>query len=237
MARLPIVAIAHWFVMISFGVLFGTLVQATVQLFDPHFHLPLIGSFLPYEWLVELLAVTGFVGIIALMLIRQKNHPRSAIGEEGRKSRFYGSTFWQAYYVELTIFGVGLCITLLRGLEYALLKGSGDDHGSFLHFPLTGALGELFTGLSEGTLEAAIIAVALIKLIISYAWMITVSLNPTMGVAWHRFLAFFNIYFKRHADGRTSLGELQPMLVDGKPFSMEVMEEMEEDSTLGVGKV
>ena len=43
------------------------------------------------------------------------------------------------------------------------------------------------------------------------AWLVTISLQPTMGVAWHRFLAFFNIYLKRHADGRTSLGALQPI--------------------------
>ena len=40
------------------------------------------------------------------MAIRQKNHPRSAAGSDGRRSRFFGSTFWQAYYVELTILGV-----------------------------------------------------------------------------------------------------------------------------------
>ena len=238
MSRLPIVAIAHWVTMISFGVLFLTLVQATFQLFDPHFVLPLIGHFFVYEWITELFAMTGIVTIVMLMVIRQRSHPRSAAGDEGRKSRFFGSTFWQAYYVELTILGVGICIALLRGLERALLLNTGEtDHASLLHFPLTGWLGSLFSGMSVGALEAGIVVVALIKLLISYAWMITISINPTMGVAWHRFLAFFNIYFKRHADGRTSLGELQPMLVDGKPFSMEVMEEMEEDSTLGVGKV
>ena len=238
MSRLPVVAIAHWVTMISFGVLFLTLVQATFQLFDPHFVLPLIGTFFLYEWITELFAMTGIITIVMLMAIRQKNHPRSATGEEGRKSRFFGSTFWQAYYVEFTILGVGLCIALLRGFERALLLNTGEtDHASLLHFPLTGWLGSLFEGMSVGALEAAIVVVALIKLVISYAWMITISLTPTMGVAWHRFLAFFNIYFKRHADGRTSLGELQPMLVDGKPFSMEVMEEMDEDSTLGVGKV
>ena len=238
MSRLPIVAIAHWVTMISFGVLFLTLVQATVQLFDAHFVLPLIGHFFLYEWITELFAMTGIITIVMLMVIRQKNHPRSAAGDEGRKSRFFGSTFWQAYYVELTILGVGICIALLRGFERALLLNTGEaDHASLLHFPLTGWLGSLFTGMSVEALEAGIVIVALIKLLISYAWMITISINPTMGVAWHRFLAFFNIYFKRHADGRTSLGELQPMLVDGKPFSMEVMEEMEEDSTLGVGKV
>ncbi|WP_435200578.1 heterodisulfide reductase-related iron-sulfur binding cluster [Janibacter sp. GS2] len=238
MSRLPVVAIAHWVTMISFGVLFLTLVQATVQLFDPHFVLPLIGSFFLYEWITEFFAMTGIVTILMLMAIRQKNHPRSAKGEEGRSSRFYGSTFWQAYYVELTILGVGICIALLRGFEYALLSNTGDsEHASLLHFPLTAWLGSLFEGMSVGALETAIIVVALIKLVISYAWMITISLTPTMGVAWHRFLAFFNIYFKRHADGRTSLGELQPMMVDGKPFSMEVMEDMDEDSTLGVGQV
>ncbi|WP_434965790.1 (Fe-S)-binding protein [Janibacter indicus] len=238
MSRLPIVAIAHWVTMISFGVLFLTLVQATFQLFDPHFVLPLIGHFFVYEWITELFAMTGIVTIVMLMVIRQRSHPRSAAGDEGRTSRFFGSTFWQAYYVELTILGVGICIALLRGLERALLLNTGEaDHASLLHFPLTGWLGSLFSGMSVGALEAGIVVVALIKLLISYAWMITISINPTMGVAWHRFLAFFNIYFKRHADGRTSLGELQPMLVDGKPFSMEVMEEMEEDSTLGVGKV
>ncbi|GAA8854044.1 hypothetical protein DUHN55_46060 [Helicobacter pylori] len=238
MSRLPIVAIAHWVTMISFGVLFLTLVQATVQLFDAHFVLPLIGHFFLYEWITELFAMTGIITIAMLMVIRQKNHPRSAAGDGGRTSRFFGSTFWQAYYVELTILGVGICIALLRGLERALLLNTGEaDHASLLHFPLTGWLGSLFTGMSVEALEAGIVIVALIKLLISYAWMITISINPTMGVAWHRFLAFFNIYFKRHADGRTSLGELQPMLVDGKPFSMEVMEEMEEESTLGVGKV
>ncbi|WP_252975269.1 heterodisulfide reductase-related iron-sulfur binding cluster [Janibacter melonis] len=241
MARLPVVAIAHWVTMLSFGILFLTLVQATFQLADPHFVLPLIGHFWPYEWVTELFAVGGLVGIVALIAIRQKNHPRLAAGEDGRRSRFYGSTFWQAYYVEATILGVALCITLLRGLEYALLRSTGEaEQATLLHFPLTAWLGAIFGGLSVGALEAAIVVVALVKLLISYAWMITVSLNPTMGVAWHRFLAFFNIYFKRHADGATSLGALQPMTVGGKPFSMEVMEEMEEtedEISLGVGKV
>jgi Fe-S oxidoreductase len=238
MSRLPIVAVAHWVTMISFGVLFLTLVQATGQLFDPHFVIPFISTFFLYEWVSEFFAMAGIITIVMLMVIRQKNHPRSADGDEGRKSRFFGSTFWQAYYVELTILGVGVCIALLRGMERALLLNTGETaHASLFHFPLTGWIGSLFSGMSVGALETGIIVVALIKLVISYAWMITISINPTMGVAWHRFLAFFNIYFKRHADGRTSLGELQPMMVGGKPFSMESMEEMDEDMTLGVGKV
>ena len=51
MLRKKWVAIAHWFTMISFGVLFLTLVTAYGQLFNPHFALPLIGHFPPFEWL------------------------------------------------------------------------------------------------------------------------------------------------------------------------------------------
>ena len=49
MSRLPIVAVAHWFTMISFGILFFTLVTAYGQIFNPDFTLPIIGTFAPWE--------------------------------------------------------------------------------------------------------------------------------------------------------------------------------------------
>ncbi len=237
MARLPVVAAAHWFVMVSFGVLFFSLVTAYGQLFDPHFALPLIGHFAPFEWLSEAIAWLSFAGILALMAIRQKNHPRSA-ARDGRASRFFGSTWWQAYYVELTILGVVLCVIALRALEYALGRASGAGSAfTAFHFPTTAWLGGLLDGAGVGGLEAAILVVATLKILISMAWFITVALQPTMGVAWHRFLAFFNIWFKRHAGGRTSLGALQPIAVNGEPVDFENIDELDEDAALGVGKV
>ena len=53
MSRLPVVAVAHWFVMVSFGLLFFTLLTAYGQLFSPTFALPLIGHFVLYEWATE----------------------------------------------------------------------------------------------------------------------------------------------------------------------------------------
>ncbi|WP_406833005.1 (Fe-S)-binding protein [Pedococcus sp. KACC 23699] len=237
MSRLPVVAVAHWFTMISFGVLFFTLVNAFGQLADPEFALPLIGHFFLYEWVTDVFAFGGFIGIVLLMAIRQKNHPRSAAGEGGRRSRFFGSNFWQAYYVELTILGVTICIGLLRALEWTLARKLGTGHDTALHFPLTGWIGNAFTGLSTDSVKNLIVVIAAIKILISFAWMITISLQPTMGVAWHRFLAFFNIFLKRHADGRTSLGELQPLMVKGEPVDFENIEELDEDAALGVGKV
>lgn len=232
MARRPVVAIAHWFTMVSFGVLVLTLAQATMQLFDPHALLPLIGSFWPYEWITEFFAVTGLLGIVTLIVIRQRNKP----AKRGRQSRFFGSTFWQAYYVEATILIVATCIMLLRGLEYVLQLREGLAL-PLLHFPLTFWLGELFMGIPTPVVEGLIVAVALLKILVSYAWMVTVGLLPTMGVAWHRFLAFFNIWYKRHADGRTSLGALQPIVHEGKPVDFENADELDENVALGAGKV
>ncbi|MDN5779800.1 MAG: (Fe-S)-binding protein, partial [Humibacillus sp.] len=243
MSRIPVVAVAHWFTMVSFGVLFFTLLNAFGQLFKPDFTLPLIGHFPPFEWVTEFFAWAGLVGILVLIGIRQKNHPRSASGGDGRRSRFFGSSWWQAYYVEFTILGVTLCILTLRALEYALAEAGGAtgissvSEAGALHYPLTGWLGEMFTGTSVPTLENLIVVVAAVKILISFAWMITIALVPTMGVAWHRFLAFFNIFFKRHADGRTSLAELAPIRVDGEPLDFENIEELDEDAALGVGKV
>ena len=58
-----------------------------------------------------------------------------------------------------------------------------------------------------------------------------------MGVAWHRFTVWPNIWFKRESSGRPALGALQPIMVDGKPLDFAEIEELDEDAALGVGKV
>ncbi len=229
MSRLPVVAVAHWFTMVSFGLLFLSLVTAYGQLFDPDFAIVLLGHFPPYEWVVEGITLLGLIGILTLIAIRQKQHPRG----QGRASRFYGSSFWQAYYVEFTILGVLVCVSALRGLEYAL----DTEHRGALHYPLSEVIGSALTGLSTGTLKNTIVVVAAVKIVISMAWAITIGLRPTMGVAWHRFLAFANIWFKRHPHGRTSLGALQPISLKGEVLDFENIEDLDEDAALGVGVV
>jgi Fe-S oxidoreductase len=237
MSRLPIVSVAHWFTAISFFLLFATLVNAFFQLIWADFRLPLIGHFPPFEWLIELFAWGGAIGIVVLIVIRQINHPRSAPGIAGRRSRFFGSTWWQAYYVEFTILAVTICILSLRTQEAALIRRIEPGTSIALHFPLTGWMSGIWSGLSEQWLRESIYVVAAIKILVSFAWMITVSLQPTMGVAWHRFLAFFNIYFKRNPDGRTALGALAPIAVDGMPIDLEAIEDLDENAALGVGRV
>ncbi len=252
LGRWPLVGIMHWFVFVGFGALFFTLVTAYGQLVEPEFALPLIGRWVVYEWVTEVIAWLTLIGIGVLIAVRQKQHPRRSAGAGGRGSRFFGSSFWQAYYVEATILAVALCVLTLRGLEYALAGAvAARDAGplgvfeapSAAHFPLTFWIGDLFSAASIGTIETLIVLVAATKIIVSMAWFITIALQPTMGVAWHRFLAFPNVWFKRHpgkdADRGlvASLGALQPIRVKGEPLNFEDVEELDEDAALGVGKV
>ncbi|WP_265445282.1 (Fe-S)-binding protein [Flexivirga meconopsidis] len=237
MSRLPIVAVAHWFTMISFIVLSLAVLASYFQIWDPTFVLPIIGHFVLFEWVTEVLGWGGLIGIVWLIWNRRKNHPARSAGRDGRRSRFFGSTFWQAYFVEIVILIEIICVLVLRGLEYAIAKDEGESTANALHFPLTFWYGNGFHALDVDTVKSLIVVISAIKIITAMTWLIVISRNVTMGVAWHRFLAFFNIFFKRHADGRTSLGALQPMEVDGKPVTMELLEELDEDASFGVGNV
>ena len=226
MLQWSLVGAAHWFVMVAFGALFFTLLTAYGQLFDPRFALPVIGHFAPYEIAMEFIAVLCGLGILVLIAVRQLTHPRRA----GRTSRFAGSTWWQAYYVEATIVAIIACVLLLRGFEGALAGVTGPSW----HFPLTWPLALLFSGASTTALETAVLVVATVKILVSMAWFIVIAANLTMGVAWHRFTAFPNIFFRRRPDGPVALGALQPMMSDGKPVDFE---DPGEDDVFGVGKV
>ncbi|MEO5709434.1 MAG: 4Fe-4S dicluster domain-containing protein [Nocardioidaceae bacterium] len=223
----------HWFVFIGFGLLFFTLITAFGQLFDAHFALPLIGHFFLYEWVTEFFTVGMLIAIVAFIGYRA-TRPKERT--RGSKGRFFGSTMWQAYFVEAVILGVGLCIAVLRGAEYAISQ-YGSEQATALHYPFSFWIGHLMSGMSESALANTIYLVAMVKILISFTWMIVISLNLTMGVAWHRFTAFFNIFFKRRAGGGTALGGLSPIMVDGAPIDFENIEDLDEDAPLGVGKV
>ncbi|MFD8394892.1 (Fe-S)-binding protein [Streptomyces sp. NPDC059680] len=226
MNRWGVVGVAHWFVAVGFFSLVLTLVNAFGQLFQADWTLPVIGHWLPYELFVEFIGTMTTLGILTLIVIRQLSHPRNP----GRKSRFAGSNFGQAYFVESVILVIGLAIMTLRGLEGALADVHGYEAAYFASYPLVLA----FKGLSVSTLQNLVYLTAMIKIGTSFVWMITVSLMTDMGVAWHRFLAFPNIWFKRNADGETSLGALLPMTSGGKPINFE---DPGEDDVFGVSQV
>jgi Fe-S oxidoreductase len=212
--------IAHWFVMIGFGALFGTLVTAYGQVIKPDFALPIIGHFVLYELFAESIAALTGIGIVTLIGIRQVTRFRML-------NRFSGSGMGKAYYVEATILAIVFCVIALRGLEGAL---AGKESWNW-HYAISWPAVLAFSSMSQESLENAIVLVATLKIVISMAWFIVIASNLTMGIAWHRFLAFFNIYYKRNID-KPALGALPEMLSKGKPVNFE---DPAEDDVFGLG--
>ena len=226
MNRWGIVGIAHWFVAVGFLTLPPTLAQAFGQLFRADWVLPVVGGFLPFELYIEFIGVMTTLGIAVLITIRLLSLP----SRPGRKSRFAGSKAGQAYFVEYVILTIGLAIYVLRGLEGALHHVEGYEAGYFASYPLVLA----FKGLGVTTLQNLVYLFATIKISTSFIWMIVVSLNTNMGVAWHRFLGFPNIWLKRNADGAVALGGLLPMVSGGRPIDFG---DPGEDDVFGVSQV
>ena len=203
------VGVAHWFVFVAFGALFFTLVTAYGQLFDPRFALPVIGHWMVYEWASEIIAWADLIGIAGL-------DGGAAAASAGRGPvvavlRLHGpgrasSSSWSSWA------SWSACLTL-RALEYRCSARRPTP----VHFPLTWFL--LPAGLrpsGAGTRRSWWSSA--VKIVISMAWFVVLGLNTTMGVAWHRFTVWPNIWFKREAPGRPALGALQPIMVDGKPL-------------------
>ena len=224
MLNFTVTGIAHWFVMIGFFALLGTLITAYGQLINPAWVLPIIGHFVGYEFFAELIAVLTGIGIVALIGIRQATR----IFKKERSSRFYGSGNFKAYYVEATILIIVFCVIALRGLEGAL----ADKNSWSFHFAFSYPAVIFFSNYSIAQIENLIQIIAFIKIATSMIWFIVVGLNLNMGIAWHRFLAFFNIYFKKYPNKQNALGALPPMISHGQEINFE---DPKEDDVFGIG--
>ncbi len=224
MLKWTAVGAAHWLVMIAFIVLSLLVVEAYFEVVAPDLGLPLIGHWTIFGLVTEWIGILGTLGIGYLIAVRLKNRPTRAKG----LSRFTGSTMWHGYFVEWIIVAVLVCGFLIRGFKAA----TGHLEYPVWAAPLSHAIGDALPAWENGAT-----IVALIKIIISMSWLITISLNVTMGVAWHRFLAFFNIYFKRDPDrpAGSGLGAVRPMTSEGKPLDFE--EADPEKDQFGVGQV
>lgn len=212
----PAIAVAHWFVMVGF--LIGSLVwfEAYIQTFNPAGGWPLLSQWSLYHFAEEVLAIGTVLGIGFLFAIRLST------GMRERLSRFYGSNALSAFFVEGVIFLEGAGMLLVKAGKIATY-GHASPWADFL------------TQYLARFLPASPIMVsvfALFKLLVGMVWLVVVARNLTWGVAWHRFLAFFNIFFQRNPDGAPALGKVLP-LYDGTTEL--TIDTIEEDSSLGIG--
>ncbi|QBI52088.1 (Fe-S)-binding protein [Streptomonospora litoralis] len=224
MLKRPWVGVAHWFVMVSFPLLVFTVAEAHGEVWDPHFHLPIIHDWTVYGLFIELIAGLGLIAILGLAAYRQIKGPRRL----GRDSRFANSVHWTAYYVEAYIVALLVAIFVIRGFKVAM----GDFPFPVWATPISHALGEVLPPS-----EPALALVAAFKLIISWMFFMVLAVVLTMGIGWHRFTAPFNIYFKRDPEGAPALGAAKPMMdaTGKKPLDFE--EADPDEDPFGVGKV
>ncbi|MGV0398279.1 heterodisulfide reductase-related iron-sulfur binding cluster [Corynebacterium suicordis] len=222
MAKKPGVAIAHWMVMVGF--LLGSIVwfEAYIQIFNPEGGWPIFGGWGIYHFVDELLGIATVLGIIALIIIRQR------IGDKEKKARFYGSYSRAAYFVEAVVLVEGLGMIFVKASKIATFASYEGGHAA-TDF-LTMHIAQI---LPESPLLVSIFA--MIKLLSGMIWLFIVGLNIRWGVAWHRFLAFFNIFLKRNSDGRNALGAAKPMTSQGRALTMENADP--ETDTIGAGKM
>ncbi|GAA1584874.1 (Fe-S)-binding protein [Actinoplanes couchii] len=223
MLKWSAIGAAHWLVMVSFVILSSLVLEAYFEVVSPRLGLPIIGHWVVFGLVTEWIGILGTLGILYLVFVRQRQKPGKV-----KRSRFLGSTMWQAYFVEAIIIGVLIFGFLIRGFKVA----TGHFEYPLWATPLSHAIGSVLPAWADGATW-----MALIKILISMSWLITISLNPTMGVAWHRFLAFFNIYFKRSPEkpAGSGLGALKPMMSEGKPLDFE--EADPEKDLFGVNQV
>ncbi|KRQ18876.1 MULTISPECIES: (Fe-S)-binding protein [Mycobacteroides] len=212
---------AHWLVMVGFLGGFPLYFESYGQTFNPEFHWPIIGdTFLWHLW-DEILGIGTVIGIVTLIVIRQLNHPR----KPERLSRFGGSSFIAAYTIESIVLVEGLGMVLVKSGKIATF---GGGHVSSDFFTMNVA--QL---LPESPLMVSIFA--FIKMVSGGMFLLLVGRKLVWGVAWHRFAAFFNIYFKRNADGSVALGAAKPMMSGGKVLEMESADP--DVDAFGAGKV
>ncbi|OYD71822.1 (Fe-S)-binding protein [Rhodococcus sp. OK302] len=221
MAKFRTVGWAHWLVMVGF--LLGAIVwfEAYGQTFNPEFHWPIFGNWAIYHLVDEILGLGTVIGITTLIVIRQLNHPRIPT----RLSRFGGSDFKAAYFVETVV--------LIEGLGMIFVKA-----GKIATYGHSNPWTDFFTMNLAKLLPASATMVAIfafIKLMSGMIWLYMVGRNITWGVAWHRFSAFFNIYFKREDDGTVALGAAKPMMSKGVALTMDNVDP--DTDTLGAGQI
>ncbi len=210
--------LAHFFTMWGFFILATVYVEAYGTLFQPNFHIPIVGRWDALGFLQDFIALAVLAGIITFSIIRLRSKPK----EYGRQSRFYGSHTGGAWLILFMIFLVIFSYSIFRGAS-ANTGTLPYGNGAFFSHAMGALMHPLGTTANEWIETVALlahIAVALIFLLI-----------VLHSKHLHIFLAPINVTFKRLPDG---LGPLLPLESGGKPIDFE---DPAEDAVFGRGKI
>ncbi|MCV7429060.1 (Fe-S)-binding protein [Mycobacterium montefiorense] len=210
--------LAHFFTMWGFFILITVYIEAYGTLFQPNFHIPIVGRWGVLGFLQDFIALSVVAGIVTFTIIRLRSEPK----EHGRSSRFYGSHTGGAWLILFMIFLVIFSYAFVRG---AAVNTGNSPYGRAAFF--SHAMGALLHPLGV-TANEWIETIALLSHIAVALFFLLIVLHSKH---LHIFLAPINVTFKRLPDG---LGPLLPMESGGKPINFE---DPGEDDVFGRGKI
>ena len=216
--RWSVPGIAHFFTMWGFFILASVYLEAYGVLFDPKFHIPVIGKWGILGFLQDFFAVAVLLGIITFAIIRLRAEPK----EHGRASRFYGSHTGGAWLILFMIFNVIWTYALFRG---AAVANGNLPYGKSAFF--SHAMGALLKPLGHNTTEI----IETVALLLHIGVMLVFLLIVLHSKHLHIGLAPLNVTFKRLPN---ALGPLLPMESKGEYINFE---DPAEDAVFGRGKI
>ena len=212
---------AHFFVFWAFLILATVYIEAYGALFDPDFAIPLIGHWPVLGFLQDFIGLMAFFGIVTFAIIRLVYSPERL----GRRSRFKGSHLGGAWLVLFMIFNVLWTMFLFRGA--AINAGNSPyDSGAFV----SNAVAQALEPLGEQANEALEHVGLLLHIGVMLVFLILVVHSKHL----HIFIAPLNVLFKRQP---VALGAAKPLTADGKPVTLDDIEDVDEDTTFGVGRI
>ncbi|MGH3647850.1 MAG: (Fe-S)-binding protein [Micromonosporaceae bacterium] len=217
--RWSIPGLAHFFTFWGFVILASVYLEAYGALFDPEFHIPLIGRWAVLGFAQDFIAVMVLVSLLAFAIIRVRQAPE----RQQRASRFYGSHTGGAWLILFMIFNVVWTMFLFRGAASAV-GNLPYDSGAWVSI----GVGRLLEPAGH-TANEWIESVGLLGHIgVMLAFLIIVLYSKHL----HIFTAPINVSTKRLP---LALGGLQPIMENGKPLDFE--EADPEKTPFGVGQV
>jgi Fe-S oxidoreductase len=216
---------AHAFVMYAFFILASVYLEAYAVLLsrNPEWNWFIFGNWSVLGFAQDLISVLCLIGLVIFTWIRLKNAPERL----GRKSRFKGSHLSGAWITLFMIFNVIWTLFLFRGAVEARIRETGSGNGYGKAAFVSHALGEVLPN------STALIGVGLLLHIgVMLVFLIFVLNSKHL----HIFIAPLNVMFKR-PDAPAALGAVKPMMSEGKPLSLDDVEDMDEDTKLGIGSI
>jgi Fe-S oxidoreductase len=216
--------LAHFFTMWGFFVLATVYLEAYGVLFNPEFHIPLVGRWPVLGFLQDFFAVAVLAGIVVFAIIRIRKNPEQI----GRESRFYGSHNGGAWTILIMIFLVILTYAIFRGAAVNVLNYEGRaafpyQSGAFFSDGMAALLAPL--GHTANLWLETVALMAHIGVMLAFLLIVLHSKHLHIG------LAPINVTFKRLPDG---LGPLLPMEYKGEKIDFD---DPAEDAVFGKGRI